>query len=54
MTKHVEIELSPRDRFMKAAKAELAKFEKRDRRFRKEKRDERAELVRTMVDAESH
>lgn len=52
MTKHVEIEMSPRDCFMKLAKAELAKFEKRDSEFRNQKREKRAEQVRLSLDSE--
>ena len=50
MTGHSELANTPRDRFFKAAKKELAAFEKREREFRKRVRKERAEELRLPVD----
>jgi hypothetical protein len=43
MTGHPQLAITPRDRFLKAAKEELVAFEKKERQFRKTLRNERAE-----------
>lgn len=39
---HTEIAATSRDRFMRAAEKEMAKFERREIEFRRKDRDERA------------
>jgi hypothetical protein len=46
MTGHSELAITPRDRFLEAAKRELAAFEKKEREFRNKVRKERAEELR--------
>ena len=43
MTGHSELAITPRDRFLEAAKSELVAFETKEREFRKKIRKERAE-----------
>ena len=42
MTGHPPLAITPRDRFLEAAKEELVAFEKKERQFRKTLRNERA------------
>ena len=42
MTKHAELAVTPRDRFLEAAQKELIEFERREREFSKKERKERA------------
>ena len=42
MTKHAELAVTPRDRFLEAAQKELIEFERREREFFKKERKERA------------
>jgi len=42
MTERTSIALTPKDRFLQAARAELAKFEAEEREFRIRDREERA------------
>ena len=42
MTKHAELAVTPRDRFLEAAQKELIEFERREREFSKKDRKERA------------
>jgi hypothetical protein len=45
MTRHTQLAVTPRDRFLEAAQIELAAFEQREREFsKKEKQDRAAEL----------
>lgn len=50
MTISSGLAITPRERFLEAAKAELASFEKKEREFRKTDRKERAERLRLPVD----
>jgi hypothetical protein len=50
MTGHSELAITPRDRFLEAAKRELAAFETKEREFRKKVRKERAEELRIPID----
>ena len=50
MTVDSEWAITPRDRFLEAAKIELASFEKKEREFRKADRKERAERLRLPAD----
>jgi hypothetical protein len=50
MTGHSELAITPRDRFLEAAKRELAAFEKKEREFRNKVRKERAEELRIPAD----
>ena len=43
MTGHSNLAETPRDRFLKAARQELAEFERREQKFREVDRKERAE-----------
>jgi hypothetical protein len=43
-----------RDRFMKAAEKEMAKFERREMEFRKEDRKERAAELRIPLSKDDH
>jgi hypothetical protein len=51
MTGHSELAITPRDRFLQAAKKELAVFEQKEREFRKRVRKERAEELQLPADA---
>ena len=45
MSGHPQLAITPRDRFLEAAKEELVAFEKKERQFRKMLRNERAEAL---------
>jgi hypothetical protein len=51
MTGHSELAITPRDRFLQAAKKELAAFEQKEREFRNRVRKERAEELQLPADA---
>ena len=42
MTKHAELAVTPRDRYLEAAQKELIEFERREREFSRKERKERA------------
>ncbi|WFU19422.1 hypothetical protein [Bradyrhizobium sp. CB3481] len=50
MTGHSELAITPRNRFLEAAKKELAAFEKKERELRKAIRKERVERLRLPID----
>lgn len=50
MEQRTTIALTPKDRFIEAAKAELAKFEAKEREFRLRMQQHRAKELRIPVD----
>jgi hypothetical protein len=42
MTGHIQLAVTPRDRFLQAAQKELIEFERREREFSRKERQERA------------
>jgi AAA+ superfamily predicted ATPase len=47
---HVQIAATPRERFMHAAKRELARFERQEIEFRKREHEERAAELRLPIE----
>jgi hypothetical protein len=55
MTKHTQLAVTPRDRFLEAARKELIAFEQREREFRKLDQQQRAlELQIPIEKSEPH
>jgi hypothetical protein len=50
----IPLEQKPRDRFLEAARKELAAFERREREFRKMDRKERAAQMHLPIEAATH
>jgi hypothetical protein len=50
MTRHTQLAVTPRDRFLKAAQKELAAFEQREHEFSKKERKERAAELQIPVE----
>jgi len=50
MTGHTQLAVTPRDRFLEAARKELVAFERRERQFIKQEREERAAQLQMPVD----
>jgi hypothetical protein len=50
MVEHTQIAVTPHERFMHAAKKELARFERQEIEFRKKEREERAAELRLPIE----
>ena len=50
MTRHTQLAVTPRDRFLETAQKELAAFEEREREFSKKERKERAAELQIPVE----
>jgi hypothetical protein len=50
MTRHTQLALTPRDRFMQAAQEQLAAFEQREREFSRKERQERAAQLQIPIE----
>ncbi|MBR1147951.1 hypothetical protein [Bradyrhizobium sp. AUGA SZCCT0431] len=50
MTRHTQLAVTPRDRFLEAAREELAAFEEREREFSKKEKKERAAELQLPVE----
>ena len=50
MTRHTQLAVTPRDRFLEAAEKELAAFEEREREFSRKERRERAAQLQIPVE----
>ena len=50
MTEHTQLAVTPRDRFLEAARKELIAFERREREFSRKERQERAAQLQIPVE----
>jgi len=50
MTRHTQLAVTPRDRFLQAAQNELEAFEQREREFSKKERKERAAELQIPIE----
>jgi hypothetical protein len=54
MMEHTQIAATPRERFMHAAKSEMARFEREEIEFRKKDREERAAELQIPLSKDNH
>jgi|EndMetStandDraft_3_1072993.scaffolds.fasta_scaffold1720446_1 hypothetical protein len=50
MTEHTQLAVTPRDRFLEAARKELIAFERREREFSRKERQDRAVELNLYLD----
>jgi hypothetical protein len=54
MMEHTHMSATSRDRFIRAAEKEMAKFERREMEFRKKDREERAAELQIALSKDDH